>query len=85
MSEALKQIEKKHRRICFTPFCCLKCGEKAPCDVVKLARVLDRLSKNDDCGCDDHASPDCCATMVPGDCPTCEAERVLHEVAREKP
>ncbi len=52
-------------------------------NVVKLARALDRLGTVYICGCEDHSSATCCASVEPGYCPTCEAERTLEEVAGE--
>ena len=84
MSDALKKIENTHS-LDFEGDCplCGTLGGVDACDVVELARTLARLAHQDECGCDDHLSPDCCATVVPGDCPTCEAERALAKVAGE--
>ena len=54
MSDALKRIEEKHARQKTLPpprhrgvLICVKCGtEPYPCDVVKLARALDRARRN---------------------------------------
>ena len=83
MLEALKQIEEKHLPYGDHPGCPEHQQLGDPCDVVKLARALARLAYQDECGCDDHLSSYCCATVEPGACPTCEAERTLKEVAGE--
>ena len=53
MSDALKRIEERHKDEVFSDgfVACAECGDKPPCDVVRLARALEKIQLQ----CSGHA------------------------------